>query len=71
MIRLLRGLVDHFADAPHLVPDARVGRVVPEPGSDAAAAQAVRYVSGMTDRFALGLGVEVLGWRPEALPRGV
>jgi hypothetical protein len=25
----------------------------------------------MTDRFALGLGVELLGWRPEHLPRGV
>ena len=31
----------------------------------------VRYVSGMTDRFALGLGVELLGWRPDDLPRGV
>jgi dGTPase len=71
VIRLLRGLVDHFADAPHLVPDVASGGLVPEPGSDAAAAQAVRYVSGMTDRFALGLGVEVLGWSPEGLPRGV
>jgi dGTP triphosphohydrolase len=44
---------------------------VPDAGSDAAAAAAVHYVSGMTDRFALGLGVELLGWRPEDLPRGV
>ena len=29
------------------------------------------HVSGMTDRFALGLGVELLGWRPDDLPRGV
>ncbi len=36
-----------------------------------AAAVAVRYVSGMTDRYALGLGVELLGWRSEHLPRGV
>ena len=35
------------------------------------AARAVRYVSGMTDRYALALGVELLGWRPEDLPRGV
>jgi dGTPase len=71
VIRLLRGLVDHFADAPHRIPDA--GRGVPPaaPGSDPAAAAAVHYVSGMTDRFALGLGVELLGWRPEDLPRGV
>jgi len=25
----------------------------------------------MTDRYALGLGVELLGWRPDDLPRGV
>jgi hypothetical protein len=25
----------------------------------------------MTDRYALALGVELLGWRPEDLPRGV
>ena len=41
------------------------------PGSPEAAALAVHYVSGMTDRFALGLGVELLGWRPDDLPRGV
>jgi len=41
------------------------------PGSPETAAVAVRYVSGMTDRYALGLGVELLGWRPEHLPRGV
>lgn len=71
VVRLLRGLVDHFADAPHRLPDAGRDEPVPEPGSDAAAGAAVRYVSGMTDRFALGLGVELLGWRPEDLPRGV
>jgi len=71
VIRLLRGLVDHFADAPHRLPDAGGLGPVPDPGSDAAAAAAVHYVSGMTDRFALGLGVELLGWRPDDLPRGV
>ena len=34
-------------------------------------AEAVRYVSGMTDRFALNLAVEFLGWEPDNLPRGV
>ena len=51
-------------------PTPRSGSV-PVAGSDAAAAAAVHYVSGMTDRFALGLGVELLGWRPEDLPRSV
>jgi dGTPase len=69
VIGLLRGLVDHFTDSPRRLPDADAVQV--EPGSDAAAALAVRYVSGMTDRFALGLGVELLGWRPANLPRGV
>jgi dGTPase len=72
VIRLLAGLVDHFADAPRRIPMVRAGEVpMPEAGSPEAAALAVHYVSGMTDRFALGLGVELLGWRPDDLPRGV
>jgi dGTPase len=72
VVHLLRGLVEHFADAPGRLPDIADGTHLPvEPGSPEAAALAVQYVSGMTDRFALGLGVELLGWRPEALPRGV
>jgi dGTPase len=69
VVRLLRGLVDHFADAPRRLPEPEA--ITVEPGSPEAAALAVRYVSGMTDRFALGLGVELLGWRPDDLPRGV
>jgi dGTPase len=72
VVGLLRGLVDFFVDAPTRMPvdttDMRVGLV---PGSPETAAVAVRYVSGMTDRYALGLGVELLGWRSEHLPRGV
>ena len=72
VVALLRGLVDFFVDAPSRLPDAATGMhpgLVP--GSLEAAAVAVRYVSGMTDRYAVGLGVELLGWRPEDLPRGV
>ncbi|MEX0664757.1 MAG: HD domain-containing protein [Acidimicrobiia bacterium] len=69
VVRLLQGLVDHFADAPRRLPEPE-GLTV-EPASPEAAALAVHYVSGMTDRFALGLGVELLGWRPDDLPRGV
>jgi len=72
VIRLLGDLVDHFADAPRRIPAVRAGEVAaPEAGSADAAALAVQYVSGMTDRYALGLGVELLGWRPDDLPRGV
>ena len=72
VIALLRGLVDFFTDAPARMPVDTTG-VHPElvAGSTEAASVAVRYVSGMTDRYALGLGVELLGWRPEDLPRGV
>jgi dGTPase len=72
VVGLLRGLVDFFVDAPTRMPvdatDMHSGLVA---GSPETAAVAVRYVSGMTDRYALGLGVELLGWRSEHLPRGV
>ena len=72
VVGLLRGLVDFFVDAPTRMPiDATDMRADLVPGSPEAAAVAVRYVSGMTDRYALGLGVELLGWRSEHLPRGV
>ena len=32
---------------------------------------AITYVSGMTDRFAFSAAVELLGWDPERLPRGI
>ncbi len=66
---LLRGLVDWFVSHPDEAgPAAPAG---PAPGSAEAIAAAVRYVSGMTDRFALGLAVERLGWDPSRLPRGL
>ncbi len=72
VIRLLGDLVEHFADAPLRIPTVRDGEVVvPVAGTPEAAALAVHHVSGMTDRYALGLGVELLGWRPDDLPRGV
>lgn len=72
VVALLRGLVDCFVDTPNRIPWVAAGEIEPPaPGSADAAALAVRYVSGTTDRFALGLGVELLGWRPEDLPRGV
>ena len=72
VIALLRGIVDYFVDMPVKMPHETTGWSAElESGSQAAAEIAVRYVSGMTDRYALGLGVELLGWRPEALPRGV
>ena len=72
VIALLRGLVDYFVDAPGKLPhDATAWTAALEPGAPDTAAVAVRYVSGMTDRYALALGVELLGWRLDALPSGV
>lgn len=72
VVGLLRGLVDFFLDAPTRLPsDATSVHEGLVAGSPETAAAVVRYVSGMTDRYALGLGVELLGWRSEHLPRGV
>lgn len=72
VIGLLRGLVDYFVDVPARMPPKTTGwNPALDSGTAATAEIAVRYVSGMTDRYALALGVELLGWKPEALPRGV
>ncbi|MBA2625534.1 MAG: deoxyguanosinetriphosphate triphosphohydrolase, partial [Acidimicrobiia bacterium] len=67
VVALLRSLTELFVAAPPVDADGSV----PVPGSPEAVAAAVRHVSGMTDRYALGLAVELLGWDPAALPRGV
>ena len=63
VIAVIQALTEHFTESPR----------TPElaPGSAVAMAEAVRYVSGMTDRFALDLAVSRLGWDPAALPQGV
>ncbi len=65
VIGLLRSLTSWFVEHPDETGDGPL-----QPGSDEAVAAAVRYVSGMTDRFAFRLAVERLGWEPAALPRG-
>ena len=63
VIELLRALTDWFIANPSRLPD-------PHETADVVAA-AVHHVSGMTDRYALALAVEHLGWDPAKLPRGV
>jgi dGTPase len=62
-IELLRALVEWLAAHPRDIDDASV--------DEDPLAAAVRYVSGMTDRFALRMAVERLGWDSAKLPRGV
>lgn len=63
VVDLLRGLTDWHAANPAALEGG-------EEEGDAVAA-AVRHVSGMTDRYALRMAVDVLGWDPVKLPRGV
>jgi dGTPase len=72
VVSVLRALVEHFSDRPHLIA---------EPGGDqlndlgAGSAEAIRaavtYVAGMTDRFAFRQAVALLGWDQDKLPVGV
>ena len=65
VVELLRTLTEWYAAHPSAIDD-NGGRA----GADAVE-KAVRHVSGMTDRYALRMAVEVLGWEPAKLPRGV
>jgi dGTPase len=74
VISVLRALVEHFSDRPHLITDNgpksdESSDVVA--GSEDAVRAAVTYVAGMTDRFAFRQAVALLGWDPAKLPAGV
>jgi dGTPase len=62
VIELLRALTEWYAAHPSAVGDEEL------PADPLAAA--VRHVSGMTDRYAMHMAVEHLGWDPAKLPRG-
>ncbi len=63
--RLISSLAELYIERPDLISEG----LGVSPGSDKARAEAVRYVSGMTDRFANKAAIDHLGWSPEALPR--
>jgi dGTPase len=69
VIELIRALTDWFAHHPGKIGDGAFHLAAP--GSDEAVRAAVHHVSGMTDRYALRAAVELLGWDPAKLPRGV
>ncbi|MCU1386887.1 MAG: putative dNTP triphosphohydrolase [Ilumatobacteraceae bacterium] len=77
VIGLLQALVEHYADRPNLLEPPLDGYTPVQPtdgliaGSPEAMHEAVRYVSGMTDRYACRQGMALLGWGPERLPQGV
>jgi dGTPase len=65
--RLLRALVEHFADRPNLIPGT-VERGGVAAGSDEALSTAVTYVAGMTDRYVMQSAAAHLGWDADRLP---
>jgi dGTPase len=67
VVSMLRALVEHYGDRPHLLPDPPHAAG----GTDEAVAAAVSYVAGMTDRYACRQAVSLLGWDPAKLPQGV
>ena len=70
VVDVLRALVEHFGDRPHLLPTGQEdgGLTGGEPGAVHAA---VAYVAGMTDRYAFSQAVALLGWDPGKLPVGI
>ncbi len=71
VVDVLRALVDHFGDRPHLLPtDGRDDGALTGGGPGAVHA-AVAYVAGMTDRYAFSRAVALLGWDPDKLPVGI
>ena len=73
VISVLRALVEHFSDRPHLIADHAASPFESDvvAGSPEAVRAAVTYVAGMTDRFAFRQAVALLGWDPAKLPAGV
>jgi hypothetical protein len=72
VITLLRGLVEFYGERPGLIPDVADGsRAFPTSGSSDSLFESVRYVSGMTDRFAIAQAIALLDYPLDQLPRGV
>ncbi len=67
VVKVLRPLVEHYAEHPHRIPDA--GEV--PPASPEAIHQAVAWVGGMTDRYAFDTAVRVLNYPVAELPKGI
>ena len=76
VIELLRSLTHWYADHPAAIDEGTGEGHGGAAGGEAnartdPAVAAVHHVSGMTDRYALRMAVDLLGWDPAKLPRGV
>jgi len=66
VVRVLRALVEHFGDRPHLIPTSGPDDLGVSGGEPGAPRAAVAYVAGMTHRFAFSHAVGLLGGDPAA-----
>ncbi len=74
VVAVLSALVEFFAEHPERAPVRGAPGPPPdgcEPGSETSLRRSIGYVAGMTDRFAFSCAVELLGWDPARLPRGI
>jgi dGTPase len=71
VIRVLRALVEFYADRPNTLPGLEPEDVGAPAGSEQALREAVTYVAGMTDRFAFAQARSHLGWDVSGLPAGL
>ena len=71
VVSVLSALVEFFAENPEKVPARGPNAGGPDIGSVSPLRRSITYVAGMTDRFAFTTAVELLGWAPERLPRGI
>ncbi|MEM9200789.1 MAG: HD domain-containing protein [Actinomycetota bacterium] len=67
VIGVLQALVEHLSANPDRLPS----RLVRDDSEAGLRHAAVEWVAGMTDRYAINAAQEWLGFRPEALPRGI
>lgn len=71
VVELLRSLTHWYVDHPAAIDEGAGAGGGSAAGTIDPMVAAVHHVSGMTDRYALRMAVELLGWDPAKLPRGV
>jgi dGTPase len=69
VVSMLRALVEYYSAHPEAIPDVAESSETPD--SERALHDAVAYVAGMTDRYAVRQALDTLGWPADRLPNGL